>query len=65
MTDDPIVTFREACTVFCVPGVRFFCAANGLDFKTFVQDGYRESVLRATGDAAVIAAIDEARNGRK
>lgn len=65
MSEERIIKARDACTRFCPYGVRHFCAANGLDFKVFVRDGYPESILRATGDAAAIAAMDEAFHGRK
>ena len=50
---------------YCSGGVRTFFARHGLDYGAFLQEGVSEDDLRATGDGMALAAIEEARNGRK
>lgn len=50
---------------YCSGGVRAFFARHGLDYGAFLQEGVREDDLIATGDGMALAAIEEARNGRK
>ncbi len=50
---------------YCSRGVRAFCDRHNLDFMSFLTDGIGEDELAATGDGMALAAIEEARNGRK
>ena len=67
MTEDPIITVDDVIKAgHCVvPGLRDWCAAHGLDFRTFVKTGYPASTLLATGDALAVRvlALQESRHG--
>jgi hypothetical protein len=50
---------------YCPTGARRWFEAHGLDFRDFLKHGIDIEVLRATGDAFAVRAIElhEARNG--
>lgn len=50
---------------YCSTGVRLFFARRNMDYGAFLRDGIGEDELRAIDDAMVLAAIEEARNGRE
>lgn len=71
-----IVTARHVFTVpgfskkpgFCVPGVRSWFRANGLDLRDFMRNGIHEEKLLVVGDAFAVATVEwahecAARNG--
>lgn len=60
-----IVTQRHVFSVpgfskkpgFCVPGVRQWFRANGLDLRDFMHNGIEEEKLLAVGDAFALATV--------
>lgn len=66
-TDDKVVVRMEDMRRlgYCSGGVRAFFARRNMDYGAFLRDGIGEDELRATGDGMALAAIEEARNGRK
>lgn len=70
MDGDPIITITDARRAgLCATGLRLWFARNGFDFRDFVKNGARESVLRQSGDHAMIDRVvqlkSEAEHGRK
>lgn len=50
--NDPIVTIEHIRKArMCSRGARMWFARNGLDYMTFLTQGYPASVIEATGDA--------------
>lgn len=48
---------------YCARGVRYFFALHELDFGKFLAEGVPSCVLKATGDAMALAAVERARRG--
>lgn len=48
--DDPLITARHAAPEYCQTGLKHFCDAAGLDYRTLVTTGYPASQLLALGD---------------
>ena len=67
MEEDIIITADDVVRAgHCiVPGLRDWCKAHDLDFRTFIKSGYRASVLLEKGDALAVRVIEitRARNG--
>ena len=61
--DDIIVTARDArAASMCItPGTKAFFKKHGLDFKDFVKNGIKASILAETGDAMALIVIEVAR----
>ncbi len=66
--DDPIITADDVLKAgHCVvPGLRDWCESHDLDFRKFVREGYRASVLLERGDALAERVIElrKQRDGR-
>lgn len=60
MADPLILTMDDLRRHHCVSGIRRWFAANGLDFRDFVQKGIDAEVLLATGDALAVAVVEDA-----
>jgi hypothetical protein len=48
-------------TGHCVAGIKDWCAANGIDFRTLVVDGVPIEALEATGDALAASVCQQLR----
>lgn len=69
MTDDELIITADDVVKagHCVvPGLRDWCAAHDLDFRTFVKVGYPASTLLEKGDAlaARVVELRKQRDGR-
>ena len=68
MVNDPRVTLQDWRNVraangraYCVPGVKQFLAAKGLDFEDVVKNGIPISVMESWNDAMAEEVLVEAR----
>lgn len=55
-----IVTANDLRAAGMCPRVRPWFEKHGLDWREFIQNGYDEDILRATGDAMAIKVCDMA-----
>lgn len=60
MIEEPNITIDEIRAVgHCPKGIRRWCEANDIDFKTLIRDGFPKEVLLATGDGIAEDAIQK------
>lgn len=64
-TGDFIVTIADVRkSGHCASGAREFFESNNLDFRDFLKNGVKASVLLATGDARAVQVVNRTRERR-
>ena len=59
MTTVPKITAAEAAPFACRVGIKNFCLSSGLDYATFLREGFSVDELRATGDVIAVGIVDK------
>ena len=66
MDDDFKVTLRDAkMSGYCISGVRWWAAENGIDFKDWAKNGLSARVMEALNDGQADIVVREARERRR
>lgn len=58
---DPILTPKDVQRTFCIPGMRKWARAHGVDLKRFIEEGMPASELYGRGDDLTIETMVKAK----